>query len=130
MVRLGAWCDLVPVEESTASPGAASFVVHEFADLDDGSRVTLHTDRGFATWTASTHRLRHDPWAGLTAEDVESGVRSTVLPDDDETDDEHPWEWLSDLLRGHGVEAPVGALRSVPYVVEFSEHLSRRLDPG
>ena len=134
VVRLGAWCDLVPMEESTASPGAASFVVHEFADLDDGSRVTLHTDRGFATWTASMHRLRHDPWAGLTAEDVESGVRATVLPDGDRTDDgtadEHPWEWLSWLLRGHGVEAPAEALRGVPYVVEFSERLSRRLDPG
>lgn len=130
VVRLGAWCDLVPPEESTASPGGASFVVHEFADLDDGSRVTLHTDRGFTTWTTSTHRVRHDPWTGLTAEDVEAGVRSTVLPDDDGTADEHPWEWLSGLLRGHGVEAPAGALRSVPYVVELSERLSRRLDPG
>lgn len=129
MVRLRAWCDLVPTEKSTASPGAASFIVHEFADLVDGSRVTLHTDRGFTT-TTSAHRYCRDPLAGMTAEDVESGVQATVLPDGDRTEDEHPWEWLSWLLHGHGVEAPAGALRGVPYVVEFSERLSRRLDPG
>jgi len=28
-----------------------------------------------------------------------------VLPDGDDPQDEHPWEWLVGLLRAHGVEA-------------------------
>ncbi len=47
VVGLGAWCDLVPREEDSASPGGASFGIHEFADLADGRRVTLHSERGF-----------------------------------------------------------------------------------
>jgi hypothetical protein len=128
VVALGAWCDLVPPEECSASPGGASFVVHEFADLDDGRRVTLHTDRGFTSWTRSPgDRELHDPWSYLTAESIEAGVRTTVLPDDDQTEDEHPWEWLSGLLHQHGVEASVDGLKAVPYLVEFSERLSQRL---
>lgn len=130
VVALGAWCDLVPPGECSASPGGVSFVVHEFADLDDGSRVTLHTERGFTSWIHwiryPSDGVRPDPWSQLTAENIESGVRATVLPDD-ETEDEHPWEWLSDLLRQHGVEASVEELKAVPYLVEFSERLSQRL---
>lgn len=49
VVALGAWCDLVPPLEYSASPGGVSFTVGEFADLDDGRRVTLHAERGFTT---------------------------------------------------------------------------------
>jgi hypothetical protein len=128
VVALGAWCDLVPPEGCSASPGGVSFVVHEFADLDDGSRVTLHTERGFTCWLRSPNdRQDHDPWSHLTAESIDAGVRTTVLPDDDQTDDEHPWEWLSGLLRHHGVEASAERLKAVPYLVEYSERVSQRL---
>jgi hypothetical protein len=88
----------------------------------------MSSDRGFTSWTRSPgDRELHDPWSYLTAESIEAGVRTTVLPDDDQTEDEHPWEWLSGLLHQHGVEASVDGLKAVPYLVEFSERLSQRL---
>ena len=127
VVALGAWCDLVPPEEDTATPGGASFRVYEFAMLADGRRVTLHGDRGFTSWTRTTGETRFlDPWRSLTRESVESDVRNVVLPDDD-SEDEHPYEWLRGLLLLQGIETSVEQLRSVPYTVEFSDRLERRL---
>lgn len=123
VVRLGAWCDLVPEEEATASPGSVSFAVDEFAVLADGRRVLLHQgERGFSVSGPASptgHPLR---W--LTAEDIERDVLTTVLPDEDDGQ-EHPWEWLAGLLRGHGVVVRAEELRSVPYGVELSERLQR-----
>jgi hypothetical protein len=97
---LGAWCDFVTedeyrqrlvrdgwpadeiehlVEESNLG---VSFDVHEFAELTDGRRLTLHEERGFTT---------SGQWRHLTLENLERDVRTTVLPDDDDTQDEHPW---------------------------------------
>jgi hypothetical protein len=95
-----------------------SFDVHEFADLDDGRRLTLHEERGFTT---------SGQWRHLTLENLERDVRTTVLPDDDDTQDEHPWEWLAGLLHARGVEATAEELRLLPYGVEFSERLRARL---
>lgn len=53
-----------------------TFVVHEFADLADGRRITLHEDRGFTTSAQ---------WRYLTLDHLEGDVRTTVLPDDDDT---------------------------------------------
>jgi hypothetical protein len=63
----------------------------------------------------------------LTLEHLERDVRTTVLPDDDDTQDEHPWEWLAGLIRAHGVEATAEELRLLPYDVVFSERLRARL---
>jgi hypothetical protein len=153
VVRLGAWCDFVTEDEyrarllrggwagpagstgwSPAFPSrvqadsvenlvedfkrGVSFVVHEFADLTDGRRITLHEDRGFTTSAQ---------WRYLTLDDLERDVRTTVLPDDDDTQDEHPWEWLAELLHVRGVDATAEELRLVPYDVVFSERLRARL---
>ena len=96
-----------------------SFDVHEFADLADGRRLTLHEERGFTT---------SGQWRYLTLENLERDVRTTVLPDDDDIEDEHPWEWLATLLHARGVEATAEALRLLPYDVEFSERLRARLE--
>ena len=62
-------------------------------------------------------------------ENLERDVRTTVLPDDDDTGDEHPWEWLVELLRVHGVQATAAELRLLPYDVVFSERLRARVVP-
>jgi hypothetical protein len=54
-------------------------------------------------------------------------VLTTVLPDDDDTQEEHPWGELVRLLQLQGVEATAEELRVVPYRVEFSERLRERL---
>jgi hypothetical protein len=56
---------------------------------------------------------------------LERDVRTTVLPDDDDTGDEHPWEWLGWRLHVHGVEATAEQLRLLPYDVVFSERRLR-----
>ncbi|HEX6351494.1 hypothetical protein [Actinophytocola sp.] len=150
IVRLGAWCDYVTEDEYRAELGhssarvdqpepvpglmdarfldeavaqfrrGASFRVHEFADLADGRRLTLHTDRGFSLSGAV------DIWASLTLATLEADVRTTVLPDED-TGEEHPWEWLSELLHARGVDVSPEQLPELPYEVEFSERLRARV---
>ena len=68
-----------------------------------------------------------DQWRYLTLEALERDVRTTVLPDNDDTQDEHPWEWLAELLRVHGIEATAEELRLLPYDVVFSERLRARV---
>ncbi len=105
-----------------------SFVVHEFAELADGRRLTLHEERGFNISTmASSGPAPSNQWRYLTLEALERDVRTTVLPDNDDTQDEHPWEWLAELLRVHGIEATAEELRLLPYDVVFSERLRARV---
>jgi hypothetical protein len=119
---------------------AASFDVSEFADLSDGRRVTLHSERGFSIVAvmrsvlggselaiASEHQEVRDKWQFLTLNGLERDVLSTVLPDGDEPEDEHPWEWLAQLLVAKGVQVVAADLRHIPYVVEFSARLRQRL---
>jgi hypothetical protein len=148
-----AWCDYVTEDEfrgKLTGPSAqrsadeveealeqfrscASFRVQEFAVLADGRRLALHDDLsgecGFSSRTSAYAAGSGpiDPWASLTLEDLEASVRTTVLLDDDETNDEHPWEWLAQRLRDHGVEATPEELKQVPYHVVFSQRLRDRV---
>jgi hypothetical protein len=145
VVGLGAWCDFVtedgyrqrlvrdgwPTDEVETLiedfKRGVSFVVHEFAELADGRRLTLHEERGFTGVTmASRGPAPSDQWRYLTLENIERDVRTAVLPDDD-SQDEHPWEWLAGLLHVHGIEATAEELRLLPYDVVFSERLRARV---
>jgi hypothetical protein len=107
------------------SPGGIDFRVEEFAVLADGRRIRLHAERGFGLSAGV------DPWQFLTLESLEADVRATVLPDDaEDTGEDHPWEWLSDLLRVQGIEASTEELRVLPYDVEFSDRLRARVSAG
>ena len=125
VVLLGAECEYRPPERSLASPGSASFDVAEFALLDDGRRVVLHRERGFAVSRSD----RGDPWEWLTAEGITSDVLTTVLPDGENPAEEHPYEWLQELLQRVGVEASLEELRAAPYVVELGESVHAQLRP-
>jgi hypothetical protein len=140
VLKLGAWCDLhseAEYREELIARGmpdqqirqdikafkrSAAFRVSEFALLSDGRRVTLHNERGFNSWSSSG-----DPWSHLTLEGVAADVLTTVLPDDGDPQEEHPWEWLAELLTAHGVEVSSDELRSLPYVIEYSDRLLARL---
>lgn len=101
-------------------PRGLSFQVQEFALLSDGRRITLHDERGYSTSGPE------DPWRFQTSESIEADVRTTVLPDDDDGE-EHPWEWLVELLQAQGVDASVEELKQVPYRVELSQRLHDKL---
>jgi hypothetical protein len=146
VVSLLARCDLhrgsaaIPPEATPWRPGwspsvgvdpapeerSASFDVAEYGVRDDGTRVLLHQERGFTVGVVP----RCDPWSGVTAEMIERDVLTTVLPDDDDTGDEHPYEWLADLCRQQGVDATADDLRRVPYHVELTSELRHRLGLG
>ena len=119
-----------------ASPGGADFRVHEFAILADGRRVTLRDDLGFSSWSrrhdydsGKTHAL--EPSHDMTRESVESGVRNVVLPDDD-SGDEHPYQWLRELLLRRGFRRPWSScVGAVPRVRDRLEHrLQDKLPSG
>jgi hypothetical protein len=129
------WLEPIPPERMpalatewlAAGIGGDLLDVHEFADLDDGRRLTLHEERGFTiSLRASTGPAPSDRWRYLTLEQLKRDVLTTVLPDDDDTQDQHPWEWLAGLLHFHGVEATADELRGLSYIVVFSERLRAR----
>ena len=119
VVGLGAECD---VDDANTDSSQASFRVSEFAVLDDGSRVILHYERGFVSKSSSGH-----PWRHLSFDGLDRSVRTTLLPDDDPTDDEHPWEWLVELLDTRGITTTVDQLRQVPYNVVFTDRVIKRV---
>lgn len=137
VVALGALCDLVLPEQSSASPGGLSFDVSEFAVLDDGRRITLHAERGWTEWprrsVPADEPLRADrgvpldPWEHTSREDVVRTTLAVVLPDDDDDPDDHPYEWLAGLLAEQGIRASAAELRSLPYIVELSARLEEQL---
>lgn len=121
--RLTAWCEIAAEDGPRLS-----FDVHETAELDDGRVLTLHQDRGFTTQVNAVGGPQPDnAWAYETEDSLRRGVLTTVLPDDDEPQDEHPWRWLVSLLADQGVSVTEDDLRAVPYTVEFGPLLRRRL---
>ncbi|HAS08982.1 MAG TPA: hypothetical protein DCS55_00430 [Acidimicrobiaceae bacterium] len=121
VVRLGALCEL-----DSATSGQANFRVREYAVLDDGSEVVLHAERGFS---AGVHGGEDaDIWKHMTAAWIERDVLTVVLPDDaEQTGEDHPWEWLVDLLARVGVTETVERLREVPYEVRLGPVVLSRL---
>ena len=121
VVGLGAWCDFVTEEEYRHRlvrdgwpPEEVENLVEDFkrgSPLTCMSSLTLMTDAASPCTRSGGSPLgredlrRPTMWGYLTLEHLERGVRTTVLPDDDDTQDDHPWEWLAELLRAHGVEA-------------------------
>ena len=101
---------------------ALSFSVSEWAELSDGRRVVLHEAIGFD----SVLSVDDDPWIHYDADLVRSGVLSAVLPDEDDGED-HPWDWLLELLAEQGVDATEAELRAVPYEVELGPEVTRRV---
>ncbi len=106
-------------------PGSIAFRVEEFAVLPGGRRIRLHAERGFGLSGGA------DPWQYLTLASLADSVRATVLPDDaEDTGEDHPWEWLAELLRAQGIEVSGAELRGLPYDVEFSDRLRARVPAG
>jgi hypothetical protein len=117
VVGLGALCDVSGAPRRDQRE--AHFDVSEFAVLDDGRRITLHNERGFSGRLS----FDADAWLDLTSD----GLKRDVLPDEDDTEDEHPWEWLVELCRARGIVTTVEELKGVPYVVVLGDRVQARL---
>ncbi len=102
---------------------------HE-AVLDDGRHLLLLGDRG---WGASGPA---DIWSMTSVGDLEGMARMVVGPDEpppgrSQADEEAGhWRHLSDVLRGQGVHADAGRLRTLPHDVVLSERVLARIEGG
>lgn len=113
------------------------------AELADGRRVTLLSDRGWGgtgrpgyVMVADDGRRPRSPaiWSFQTRRDLEETARTVVGPDEPwegktwtEGETVH-WEALADTLRQAGVEADAADLRALPHDVELSDRVLARLD--
>ncbi len=120
VVGLGAICDLDPTWNR--DPSENNFRVSEFALLDNGERVILRDERGYGGRSSSG-----DIWAHETVETITRDVLTTVLPDDYDIDEEHPWEWLAELAQAQGIDVTADDLRQLPYEVVLTERVLQRL---
>jgi len=123
VVGLGAICDL-------RTPGfddehSQSFSVSEFALLENGQRVILHEERGF-TIGSGTGAIRDYE----TPDSITQDVLNVVLPDDDESEDDHPWSWLAELARARGLDVTAEDLQGLPYEVILTDNVTRWLAPS
>jgi hypothetical protein len=50
---------------------------------------------------------------------------NVVLPDDDDSEEDHPWEWLAELARERGLSVAAEHLRNLPYRVELTDRVLR-----
>jgi len=127
VVGIGATCDLGP--ERSADSTSLNFSVTEFVTLDDGQRVILHEGRGFTVGLRSTGKSdRGDLREHETLESLTRDVLNTVLPDDDEPAEDHPWTWLAGLARARGVNVSADDLRGLRYEVTFTDRVHRWLE--
>jgi hypothetical protein len=124
VVGLDAICDLGRTSKDGRSQ---AFDISEFALLDDGRRVILHSERGYAIGWGSNIEPPADLATYDTRESIAQQVLNTVLPDDDGPDD-HPWEWLAELARARGLNVTAEDLRSLPYEVVLDDSVTVWLD--
>lgn len=120
VVGLGAICDLEP--GAIDNGREHSFRVSELVLLDNGKRVILHAERGYTSRISAG-----DIWTRETAGKVTRDVLTTVLPDRDDTADEHPWAWLAELAQARKIEVTADDLRQLPYEVVLTERVIQRL---
>jgi hypothetical protein len=119
VVGIGAICDF---RTGAPEPGPSqSFSVSEFVVLEDGRRVVID-HRGF-TLGSNVDSVR----AGLTSQIMSQQVLNVVLPDDDESAEEHPWSWLAELARTNGIDVTADELKELQYEVVLTDRVTRWL---
>jgi hypothetical protein len=124
VVGLGAICDLHKTSENGRS---VSFGVSEFALLDDGRRLRLHNDRGFTIGWGSSVSSTSEVWKSEVKDSIIQDVLNVVLPDDDESGEDHPWEWLAGLAQARGINVTADDLRGLPYQVILTNRVNQLL---
>ncbi|MFI6761926.1 hypothetical protein ACIBF5_22570 [Micromonospora sp. NPDC050417] len=92
--------------------------------------MMLHAERGFSIAARSTGA----PGNGAiplheTRDGITQNVLITVLPDDDECTQAHPWAWLAELARARGLDVTSEELRGLPYEVVLTDRVARWLSP-
>ena len=112
----------------------ASVLARHEAQLTDGRRVVIFSDRG---WSWSVHSTEsdvyHDPWSSTSRQDIEDTARVVVGPDEpfddhsqDDMEAEH-WAHVARVPQQHGVSVTAHELTKMPHDVVLSERLLARV---
>jgi hypothetical protein len=117
-----------------ADPREMSVSARHEAVLDDGRRVTLLDDRG---WASTLHgpgvNEETDAWQLASEREIQETARAVVGPDEQFGDrtqadmERDHWNWLADKLGSEGVAVDADELRRLPHDVVLSERLRGRL---
>jgi len=117
----------VDVDDRGADHPYVSVRARHEAVLPDGHRLLLLDDRGWAS---------NQPWATLSAEEVEKTARMVVGPDEPgpgrsrEEEETGHWSHLAGTLEAHRVIVDPGELRNLPHDVVLGERLLARMGHG
>lgn len=145
---LGAVCELRAGSSTVSGRGQGdgdqgaglSFKLDEFAEISDGRRLRLRSDRG---WTNSKLQIAWglrepdalspgpptvyvdmtDRWQFVTRQTLTKSVLACVAPDDDE----QWYEWVRARLGELDVDVDLASIRTAPYQVEFGTVLDGEL---
>lgn len=125
VVAVGAWCSKRSTGEPRPEHNYLSIQIDEFAELSDGTRVSLRWDRGVTvSWD---NESANEP---VSEQEVLMHLEGGLLPDEGEVADEgqaRSWHDYARLLTEMGIEATVDELKSLPYFTEFSPELQSSL---
>ncbi|MCY4194098.1 MAG: hypothetical protein OXF04_07355 [bacterium] len=101
--------------------GVLAISAVEFADLSDGTRVILSTDRG---WTHAPREFEGGPWKIASGREFTRTAILTLDPDDSD------WKWVQrivEMLSEFGFEVDPASVHAAPFRVEFGPRLRREL---
>ncbi len=116
------------------------------AELNDGRRLVLLSDRGWSAQAGYSWERGHEPspeeherlrsrsiWATQSIEDIQETARGVVGPDEpwgdrtyDDAEAQH-WGWLAGVLRRNGVDVDAGTLSALPQDIELSDRVLARI---
>ena len=120
----------VPPEEMTAQresnlrSGRPSFHAEEFADISDGRRVALTSDRGWSHWPRDwPQNMPSDSWRTVVGRGL---TKETVLILD--PDDNEDWvDWVVGYLHSLDIDVDPASVQAAPFRVEFGPRVQYEL---
>lgn len=125
VVAVGAWCSTRSPHKPLPEREYLSIQIDEFAELSDGTRVSLRWDRGVTvSWD---NESANEP---VSEQEVLMHLEGGLLPDEGEVADEgqaRSWHDYARLLTEMGIAATADELKSLPYFTEFSPELQSSL---
>lgn len=124
-IAVGAWCTIHSSPQPLPGHCNLSVKFDEFAELSDGSRVSMRWDRGVtASWDSG------DGDVSLSEAEVLAHIEGGLLPDEGEYADvrhSRSWHTYARSLAEVGTAVSADELKALPYLIEFSPELHSKL---
>ena len=118
VIAIGSRCTPKGAGSSTGSPDQVGVEVDEFAEFDDGTRVSIRWDRGCA--------ISLNGAGQLSEQELLEHLEGALLPDEGEVEDlgeRRSWHEYALLLAEQGNNATAQELKNLPCLTELSSDL-------